>query len=397
MTAFHFFVNLIAYCGILGLFIYDAISYWTAGGRNHVALKGEMTGLGILGTFTGIYLGLLDFDVGDISGSIPALLDGLKTAFGTSIAGLLCSTGLTIAQAVKPVSFRKTGDPIADTLVRVFQEFEPLMVDLRDANRQNAKEIVAMRKSIESTMDELAKGVTKEIIGALEKVIADFNSNLQEQFGENFKRLNEACFKLVDWQEGHKESVDKSTAALRDAAAAYELLRKQSEAMLVAHKQLLIELRAVGEESGSLAEAAARLHGTTEKMGDSLARADRAIESVKEHVGGLEGSIQGALNSVQAGIGALTRMLEEELKTLRQLAPKFEELVQHAGNAAISAESAAEDAGKTNRIAGETIVLTHDQMEKALRNLEQALTALTMQFSDAYRNYLDGLRKLTDD
>jgi len=47
--------------------------------------------LGILGTFVGIYLGLLEFDVAKISDSIPKLLDGLKTAFSTSIAGMLTS------------------------------------------------------------------------------------------------------------------------------------------------------------------------------------------------------------------------------------------------------------------------------------------------------------------
>ncbi|MFP6891919.1 MAG: hypothetical protein VCF07_19585, partial [Nitrospinota bacterium] len=44
--------------------------------------------VGVLGTFFGIYIGLLDFDVNDIDGSIPKLLDGLKLAFVTSILGM---------------------------------------------------------------------------------------------------------------------------------------------------------------------------------------------------------------------------------------------------------------------------------------------------------------------
>jgi len=44
--------------------------------------------IGVLGTFFGIYIGLLDFDVKDIDGSIPPLLDGLKLAFVTSILGM---------------------------------------------------------------------------------------------------------------------------------------------------------------------------------------------------------------------------------------------------------------------------------------------------------------------
>ena len=47
------------------------------------------TVLGILGTFVGIYLGLKDFDTNNIEQSVPPLLAGLKTAFLTSIFGIL--------------------------------------------------------------------------------------------------------------------------------------------------------------------------------------------------------------------------------------------------------------------------------------------------------------------
>lgn len=47
--------------------------------------------LGVLGTFIGIVIGLFYFDTSDIDSSITQLLDGLKTAFYTSIAGLLAS------------------------------------------------------------------------------------------------------------------------------------------------------------------------------------------------------------------------------------------------------------------------------------------------------------------
>ncbi|GAB2613947.1 MotA/TolQ/ExbB proton channel family protein [Belliella aquatica] len=49
------------------------------------------TTLGVLGTFLGIYFGLKDFDVNNINESIPSLLEGLKTAFITSIYGIVFS------------------------------------------------------------------------------------------------------------------------------------------------------------------------------------------------------------------------------------------------------------------------------------------------------------------
>ncbi|MCB1133884.1 MAG: hypothetical protein KDN05_22385, partial [Verrucomicrobiae bacterium] len=281
MHALNFFVNFICYVGIIALAIYDGYTYWTRGGRDHVSLKGEMTGVGILGTFVGIFLGLVAFEVHDIPGSIPPLLRGLKTAFGTSIAGLFFSTSMTVAQAVKPVAFRKTGDPIADTLVRVFQEFEPLMGELRDATRNNSNEIVAMRQSMEKTMDELAKGVTDEIIKALEGVISDFNKNLTEQFGENFKRLNEACFKLVEWQENYIPTVESATTALQGSLDAFEKLREQTDAMLAEHKELLAALERVGEGAADLSVAAGNLKDTCTQVAEMLDGIDGLIESLK--------------------------------------------------------------------------------------------------------------------
>ncbi|WP_027021648.1 MotA/TolQ/ExbB proton channel family protein [Conchiformibius steedae] len=55
--------------------------------------------------------------------------------------------------------------------------------------------------------ETLAKSATETIIKALKDVISDFNQNLTEQFGENFKELNQAVFKLVEWQENYKHQL----------------------------------------------------------------------------------------------------------------------------------------------------------------------------------------------
>ena len=52
---------------------------------------GAVISLGIFGTFLGIYLGLRNFDTTNINDSIPQLLEGLKTAFITSLFGMFFS------------------------------------------------------------------------------------------------------------------------------------------------------------------------------------------------------------------------------------------------------------------------------------------------------------------
>ena len=67
--------------------------------------------LGVLGTFYGITTGLIYFNSNDLDTSIPELLDGLKTAFFTSIAGMLGSLFLS---KITNSYFDKTDGGISD-------------------------------------------------------------------------------------------------------------------------------------------------------------------------------------------------------------------------------------------------------------------------------------------
>ncbi len=55
------------------------------------SIPNVFTTIGVLGTFIGIFIGLQDFDTTNITESIPPLLEGLKTAFLTSIVGIILS------------------------------------------------------------------------------------------------------------------------------------------------------------------------------------------------------------------------------------------------------------------------------------------------------------------
>jgi methyl-accepting chemotaxis protein len=120
--------------------------------------RNEIVSLGVLGTFVGIAIGLFHFDVTQIKESMPILLEGLKTAFITSGVGIFLSIIISI---MKPKRDSKT-----------------------------------------------------EVLGALEIVVKDFNKNLTEQFGDNFKHLNEAVKNMIIWQENYRTHIDHSEESL---------------------------------------------------------------------------------------------------------------------------------------------------------------------------------------
>ena len=90
------------------------------------------TAIGILGTFIGIYIGLMDFDTTKIDESIPQLLEGLKTAFITSIVGIILSIVFKkISQhnwhkAERKENKLSTGDPKLAVLFAIREDLKPL-------------------------------------------------------------------------------------------------------------------------------------------------------------------------------------------------------------------------------------------------------------------------------
>ena len=233
--------------------------------------------LGILGTFIGIFCGLWDFDTKDIEGSVPSLLEGLKLAFITSILGMLVSAVLSLFEIWRGQKAGESGGPPQDLPQALPQDLpqamQGILIELKEeSQRANqaleqiagilaargevpAKDIAeALRQmiseqektnqkadainssiqqsgesagrhfqrisqSLRDVMAALSKGATEEIIKALEKVISDFNSNLTEQFGGNFKQLNESVKKMIAWQENYKAFIEEAETGLQKALA----------------------------------------------------------------------------------------------------------------------------------------------------------------------------------
>jgi len=137
--------------------------------------------IGVLGTFYGIYLGLLEFDVKDIDGSIPKLLDGLKLAFVTSILGMgLGIVHKTITNYVQPEEIKNAdSDEFLSVLKGLRADIQKssdsqfnLMTDLKTAIVGESDEDTLLTATddalgdLESTeaLDQLGQGLANRAI-----------------------------------------------------------------------------------------------------------------------------------------------------------------------------------------------------------------------------------------
>jgi methyl-accepting chemotaxis protein len=178
-------------------------------------LSGLVTTFGIFGTFIGIFVGLINFEVTDIQGSVPKLLDGLKTAFLTSIAGMTAGILLKLFPGIYLI---KVQDDTAEKENDQLKNIEKALCG--DGETTLLTQIQKLRTTTSDKQDELikefrefaknmAENNSKALIDALTQVMRDFNTKINEQFGENFKQLNEAVGKILVWQEQYKQQVEK--------------------------------------------------------------------------------------------------------------------------------------------------------------------------------------------
>lgn len=136
--------------------------------------------LGVLGTFLGITLGLIYFDTDDLDNSIPKLLSGLKTAFFTSLAGMLGSLFLS---RVVSSSFDKRDGGISDTS-QAAGEICRAVSELKEQIKKQDLEQGRFRTQIISLFEKICTG-TDELANIRLK-----SENIEKQLNESLETMN---------------------------------------------------------------------------------------------------------------------------------------------------------------------------------------------------------------
>lgn len=382
-----------------------------------------LTSVGILGTFTGIIVGLLDFDTAKIETSIGPLLEGLKTAFITSLLGMLLSIVFKVLVTAglfnKPDEYGVTEEQVgALELYEVMKQqvegiqqlkqsisesdessligqLKLLRSDVNDNHKAGERQLSEAAKNQEERFlsfqdnlwnklqefaDMLSKSATEQVIEALNQVIRDFNDNLTEQFGENFKQLNEAVHELVDWQENYREQ-------LADMNHKYQLgvqAITQTEAA-VSH---------IGEETKAIPESMAELKTVLEvnqHQIDELNRhlnafkelRDRAVMAVPEIQDQIDLALEGAKSANDQLAKGILDNVEKIQKVVGDSADQYRETVDNT-RAALT-ESAQATANATEEIKSQFSGAL-DDINNHMRNLIHELQEGGKKLKDNYQS-----------
>ncbi|SFC86886.1 MotA/TolQ/ExbB proton channel family protein [Butyrivibrio sp. YAB3001] len=196
---------------------------------NQVA--GVMTGLGILGTFVGLSLGLENFNTGttaEITGSIEPLMNGIKVAFHTSIYGMVFSLVFNyvykrrLDDAENAVSsflgaYKKyvlpdtTVDGVNRMLELQIAQTKALM-GLSDtfANKFSTeiKEILEPEfEHFDSILDKYTRMTTRSQMEQMERVVDSFVTELNNSMGNAFSNLSKVVNQSLTLQETNEDKI----------------------------------------------------------------------------------------------------------------------------------------------------------------------------------------------
>ena len=195
-----------------------------AGTHYNSVVSGTMSGLGILGTFLGLTLGMLSFtgnDIFTISDNIAPLLSGMKVAFHTSVYGIFFSLVFNfVYRGIMADAYTRL-----TTFLETFHECTEPPVSQVDEN-MNAMLIYQanMANSMKSIM-ELMKCNEESQIKGLDKIVQQFMNQLSESLGTEFdslgRNLEDACEAQSTYAHNFQR-LEESTRLLLDASRAMQ-------------------------------------------------------------------------------------------------------------------------------------------------------------------------------
>lgn len=375
-------------------------------------LKGLVTTFGILGTFIGIFSGLLAFDVANIQGSVPKLLSGLQTAFLTSISGMCAGILLTISPRVYGITIQeedKSQDELVQQMARHLANMDRSLTG--DGESTLLTQIQKLRTTFSDKQDELNKSFrefadkvvadsTQSLIDALTEVMKDFNTKINEQFGDNFKQLNDAVSKMLVWQQEYSERVEAMTKqfertleGVQKCETALTNISSQSQKFSDTAKQLNAILSALEQEK-------VNLQNGVNAFADMASKAKETFPIIHEQLNKVSKDLTTTVSLV---VTENTKQVNAMKDTLNNQAKQLQESNQQLSNQV--QKITADFNGRTEKMLTQmseklTTQVTEldkqlgEELNKSISTLGRHLTSLSKTFVDDYSNLTTRLREI---
>ena len=367
--------------------------------RNKLS-KNQLGGLalaaGITGTFFGIFIGLLQFDTNNIEGSVPLLLDGLKTAFLTSLAGLAANLLVKTFPKIYFIKDAEESDDVGEEIIKVLKLMEveskylsssmyelsksissdkdtSLVTQLQKIRTTNSDGFEKMNKSFEDFAEKVVADNTQSLIDALTDVMKDFNAKINEQFGDNFKELNSAVKLMVEWQKENKSQVEiliqTYSSILNNLKGIDETLANSSQShsvILEANKELKIVVK--------------DFSGMVDSFSDLGQKASLSLPIIEKNMNSIVGKSD---EYIKQSLSIISSNYDEFSTQQREISDSYNSTIENM------ITSNAERVKKLDEELG-------NELTKSLESLGSSLATLSSKFAKDYGPITENIKKIID-
>ena len=215
------------------------------GSKLYNSIPGMLLGIGLMGTFVGLYFALVQLDVSDadkLKDSIKVLINMVGVKFAASIWGLGLSVIFTFFDKLLEFGLEKKLDKIQMTIDQIF---------IRETAEQNLDSILNQNTQQTKALNGLATALT-------EKISAEFNTSLIpkiEMMNQHFHKMPEHISSSIS--QTFKEPLEELSNTVKNLTSNQE--EKSNEALENIIREFVGELKsAAGKEGDNLKAASAQ-------------------------------------------------------------------------------------------------------------------------------------------
>ena len=250
-------------------------------------LSSTVISLGLLGTFGGIIYGLWIFRVDELDLAIPQLLEGLKTAFLTSIAGMLSSLFLKLTPAFYGIKKEKehqeefTDKQLFELLGNIEKntkstDSNELIQVIKQSNERLGDNFQALNNSLLKITSRELSFNTEALTETLQMVISRLDNKVSEQINQTILKIHVIQEQQLQYLARAQEFTQTMQEQLRDTLLKLEETNKNIEIFLGKTNNMnMKQNHAFMEQVSSFGDF---IKGSEQQMNSQLTRMEEKYE-----------------------------------------------------------------------------------------------------------------------
>ena len=298
---------------------------------------GTLVGLGLLGTFLGLTLGIKDFDSSstqNIQKSIQLLLSGMGTAFITSLVGMLLSMIYSFCDKYWRNRLSKHLHVLTKKLDSLYYIDDRTLDDLNEQ---------ALAKSIASTMKEVVEHEMRSVVNALNEKLTYNNES-----GEATTIANAIREILKENQEQSKALKSFSTDLAIELNNGFDevLSRQMQQKILPLMENVDATTKAIVEHIDQMASqvsspATDMIQTVVDELKTSM------LEMMKEFSSGLSGSATNELETLAHQLGTAAQSMADFPDNMASISSTLQVTIEEVKNAVSEISNTSANANST--------------------------------------------------